>query len=73
MDITSLYKQGKNMVVELDDGVEYIVDERTFTDIKNGKNKVILIRVIDREPQIISVRRIMWGIEKDGVVDYINI
>ena len=72
MDIQKLVQAGKNIVVELDDEVEYIIDDAAVKEIENGAEKVTLIRVIDRTPQTISVKRIAWALKKEGVVDYLD-
>ena len=72
MDIKQFTKQGKDIVVELDDEVEYIIDDAAVKEIENGAEKVTLIRVIDRTPQTISVKRIAWALKKEGVIDYLD-
>ncbi len=72
MDIKKFTKQGKNIVVELDDEVEYIIDDVAIKAIENGEEKVTLIRIVDRKPQSISVKRIFWALQKEGVADYLD-
>jgi hypothetical protein len=70
--IRKYIKSGKRMVLELDDEVEYIVDDKAILEIEAGNEQVRLIRVIDRAPQMVSARRIRWAILKDAIVDYID-
>jgi hypothetical protein len=72
-DINKYMKPGKLLVVELDDGVEYVVGEEGAADLKVGKDGVRAIRLIDRSPQFISARRIMWALAKRGPADYIEL
>ena len=72
MDIKQFTKQGKDIVVELDDEVEYIIPEAAEKDLERGAEKVLLVRVVDREPQTISARRIAWAFHKKGVIDYLD-
>lgn|GEM_PF-3465881 len=72
IDIAELVKPGKDIVVELEDDVEYIVDAEAVAAIKAEKSAVTLIRVIDRKPIAVSTRRIKWGLHKEGVIDYLD-
>lgn len=72
MDIKSFTKKGKNIVVELDDEVEYIIGDAAVKAIEKGTGKTTLIRVVDRALQIVSIKRILWGLHKEGVIDYID-
>lgn len=47
MNIKPFLKSGKNIVIELDDDVEYIIDDSAVEAIEKGKEKVNLICVID--------------------------
>ena len=72
MDIQKLIRVGKNIVVELDDEVEYIIDDTAVEAIEKGADKATLIRVVDRAPRTISVKRIAWALKKEGVIDYLD-
>ena len=72
MNIQKLLKKGKNIIVELDDEVEYIIDDAAVKEMGNGVEQVKLIRVIDRTPQTVSVKRIVWALKKEGVIDYLD-
>lgn len=71
-NIKELLRQGKDIVIELDDEVEYIINESALNSIEEGQERVPLVRVIDGESRMISARRIMWAISKEGVVDYLD-
>ncbi len=72
MNIKSFTKKGKNIVVELDDEVEYIIDDAAIESLEKGAEQVTLIRVVDRAHQPISAKRIAWAIKKEGVIDYLD-
>lgn len=72
MNIKQFVKQGKHIVVELDDEVEYIINGAAVEALENGADKVTLIRVVDRAPQAISAKRIVWALKKEGVIDYLD-
>lgn len=72
MNIKQFVKQNKNIVVELDDEVEYIIDDTAVEVIEKGADKATLVRIVDRAPQAISVKRIAWALKKEGVIDYID-
>ena len=76
LDIASLFKRlirpNKHIVIELDDEVEDILDENAIENITKGLERVFLTRVIDRTPHLISVRRIIWALDAEGVIDYIS-
>lgn len=72
MNIKPFTKKDKNIVAELDDEVEYIINDAAVEAIEKGAEKVTLIRVVDRAPQIISIKRIHWALHKEGVIDYLD-
>ena len=72
-NISAFLRPGKDIVIELDDEVEYILNESAVNAVGNGQEQILLIRIIDREPRTISARRIKWAISNSGVVDYLDI
>ncbi len=71
-NIAKWVKPEKNIVLELDDEVEYIINDNAILEIKSGKDIITLIRVIDRSPQPINSKRIKNTLKKEGVIDYID-
>lgn len=71
-DIGAYLKPGKILVVELEDGVDHAIFDEGVSDIENGKELVRTIRLVDRAPQTVSVRRIMWALDKEDAIDYID-
>ena len=71
-DINTFLKDGKNIVIELDDEVEYILDDKAVEEIKKRKSVVNLIRVIDRTIQPTKFKKIKEAFLRDGVVDYLD-
>lgn len=49
MNISKYTKRGKNMIIELHNGVEYLVDNVAEEGLKAGVDEVTLIRLYDRE------------------------
>jgi hypothetical protein len=72
MIIDKYLKPGKDIVVELDDNVEYILPASAVIAIKSGEEIITAVRVIDRTPQKVSARRIFWALETEGPADYLD-
>ena len=47
MSIEKYFKKGKDVVIELYDGVEYLVDDEAERAIKDGATQVMLVRLVD--------------------------
>ncbi len=60
------------MVIEMDDDVEYILDDKSVEALSEGKEQISVIRVIDRTRQMVTARRIRWAISKEGIIDYLD-
>lgn len=72
MQIDRFLRPGKRLVVELDDGVDYLIDEEAVANIRAGKTTVVLTRLVDNSRQRISVRRLSWALENKDAIDYID-
>lgn len=72
-NIKKYTKPGKDMVIELDDEVEYIIDSKIIQQIKAGEKTVLLIRVVDDYIVPTSLSRIVSSLEKNGPIDYLDI
>ncbi|MBP7846390.1 MAG: hypothetical protein KA007_03035 [Candidatus Pacebacteria bacterium] len=71
-NIDSHIKPGFDLVVELDDEVEYIVDKEIVESIRNNQSTVNLKRLIDGEIKIVALDRIIKSLQKEGPVDYLK-
>jgi hypothetical protein len=72
MDIKNYMNEGKNMVIELDNEIEYLIDEVAEKDILKNKNKIKLTRLIDREHFFVEKKLIEKAIQKKGIIDYLD-
>lgn len=71
-EINKFIKPGLNIVIELDDEVEYVIDEKALAQIKVGQTLIDLIRVVDRDTVQISAKRIGWSLNNGGAIDYLK-
>lgn len=71
--IDDYIKPKLNIVVELDDGVEYLIEKEAIASIKNKESTVILKRLFDRKNILLSTKKVITALEVDGPVDYLNI
>lgn len=72
MNISKYTKHGKNIVIELHNGVEYLIDTVAESALKSGASQVELIRLYDSEVYIASADEIEKSLLKEGVIDYLN-
>lgn len=70
-DIKKYLKSNKNLVIELDDEVEYVLDDEAILSIKNNKEHVFAIRVIDRKIVPVEREEIEKSLIKNGPIDYL--
>lgn len=62
----------ENVVVELEDGVEYLIDERAAEDIKKKSPLVIVRRLYDGLISVVTLKRLRNTLKKRGVVAHIH-
>lgn len=72
MDLRPFLKPGKQLIVELDDGVDYLVSNESAKQLDEGVRIVSLIRLFDQTSHRISARRIFWALQREGSVDYLD-
>lgn len=60
------------MVIELHNGVEYLVDNVAEQALKAGADEVALIRLYDREIYVANAREIEKTLLDEGVIDYLD-
>jgi hypothetical protein len=66
-------KPKKMMVIELDDEVEYLIDEMAEKMIREGKKSVPLKRLVDLVAFSMSTDDLAEHLNKHGVVDYVDV
>lgn len=72
MDIGKFFEPGKNMVIELDDGVEYVVGDHAVEAIQRHDAEVDLVRLYDGETRTVAIERIQDALLKKSAVDYLD-
>jgi len=72
MNISNFVKAGKNMVIELDDEIEYLLDDAAVASIKRGDASARLFRLIDGEPRNFDVKVVEDAVFRKGPVDYLD-
>ncbi len=72
-NIDDFIKPGHNMVVELDDEIEYLLDEEAIAMIKNNEANIFLKRLGDGHIVAITREKIITALDTDGLVDYLEI
>lgn len=71
-NIDTYTKTGFDLVVELDDEVEYLINKDSIQTIKSNAATVSLKRLIDGEIKIIAIERIIKSLQTRGPVDYLT-
>lgn len=77
MNLKKYSKAGKNMVIELDNGVEYLIDTLAEDSLQggdgsSGADKVTLIRLFDREIRVTTAKEIEDSLVENDVIDYLD-
>lgn len=72
MKVEEFFKNGKDVVIELYDGVEYLIDDEAEKAIKDGATQVMLVRLIDRVRHQINTKEIEESLRENGAVDYLD-
>lgn len=72
-NIDSYIKTGFDLVIELDDEVEYLIDMEAVTAVKNDKKIVVLKRLVDGEKIIIPTSKVINNLQKNELTDYLEI
>lgn len=73
MNIQKYMRAGKDIVVELDDEVEYLLNGAAAEAIQHGDEEVDLIRLYDRAIRRVPVSRIEVSVAEKGIIDYLDI
>ncbi len=72
MNINKVLKPNKDIVIELDNEVEYIVNDKAIQAIGNDDKEIIIERLIDGKIFKVSLETIKKSLEKNGVIDYLD-
>ncbi len=72
MDIRKYIKPGKDIVIELDDEVEYLLNKSAIRSLKDKDSNILLIRLLDGKIRKTSLKLVIQSLKKNGVVDYID-
>lgn len=73
MNIQKYMRVGKDIVVGLDDEVEYLLNGAAAEAIQRGDAEVELIRLYDRAVRRVPVSRIEASVAEKGIIDYLDI
>lgn len=72
MNIDKFVKFDKYIVIELDGDVEYLLDDNAVKEIKENKQKIDLVRLIDRKSFLVDRKKIEESLTGKGVIDYLD-
>jgi hypothetical protein len=72
MDIIAHVKPDSYLVIELQDEVEYLLDDASIQAVRAGKETIPLTRLIDREMRMVSRVDIEEALAKKGPIDYLK-
>lgn len=72
-NIDTYIKPDFDLVIELDDEVEYLIDKVAVESIKNNESTVSLKRLIDDEMKATTIERIIKALQTNGPSDYLGI
>ena len=72
MNLKKFLKPGKNMVLELDDDVEYLVDDRVVEALEREDKYIYLIRLMDNQAFKVEIARVKKAISIGGIIDYLD-
>lgn len=72
LNIGKFLKPGKDIIIELDDEVEYLLNDKAVEAIQRGDRKTVLTRLYDQETYFIDTQRIRDTLLRRGVIDYLD-
>ncbi|MEK7579530.1 MAG: hypothetical protein AAB460_03315 [Patescibacteria group bacterium] len=72
MDIQKFLKPGKDIVIEMSDGIDYLIDDRAAEAIQKDDEKIDLMRLYDHKVFSIDRKEIESTLLKSGVDDYLD-
>lgn len=61
----------RDTVIEIDE-VEYLIDEFAAKMIEKDEEEIVLVRLFDHTPLILSSKQIKEIIDKDGIIDHVS-
>lgn len=72
MEFDKFIKPNKNIVIELEDEVEYLLDDESIGQILNKSLKISLKRLVDGAKIAIEIKKIEKSLKTKGVIDYLD-
>ena len=72
IDIHKFVKPGKDIVIDLEDGVEYLVDDNAVVAIERGDQIIELIGLYGGKHYALDIKDILVSLQKKGVIDYLD-
>lgn len=72
MGIEKFLKDGKDVVIELNDQVEYVLNKKATMALRNGEKQITLLRLYDGKDFPVDVEEIKKAILGGGIVDYLD-
>ena len=61
-----------NLVIELDDGVNYQITERGAKELSSGCDYILLTRLIDKKPIVHTREAIVKALQNNNDIDYLE-
>jgi hypothetical protein len=61
-----------NIVIELDDSVDYQVTERAAKELSSGCDYILLTRLIDKKPVVHTREAIVKALQNNNDIDYLE-
>lgn len=61
-----------NLVIELDDGVNYHITERAAKELSSGCDYILLTRLIDKKPIVHTRETIVKALQNNNCIDYLE-
>lgn len=72
MQFIEFVNSKKTMVLELDDGVEYLFDKKSMQAIKKGEGMVPVVKRLDKTKCLVSLDRVEKALVYPEGIDYIE-
>lgn len=71
-NIQKYIKPGFDLILELDDEVEYLIDAEAVKSISSNERTVLLKRLVDGEAIVMTSRKVIQTLKKSGPTDYLK-
>lgn len=67
-----LLKPGKELVIELEDGIDYLAREDAEAAIRRGDTHIPLIRLYDFKPFLVPISKMAEALKNKDNIDYLD-